>query len=268
MKIAKGQTALITGASAGLGRELAKLAAVDGVNLVLVARRRDRLEELARELSAAHGVAVTVSAADLADPAAPSAICEQVAAGGIAVDYLVNNAGFGSVGPFAKADLARQLEMITVNVRALVELTHRFLPGMLARKQGRILNIASVAGFVPGPFMATYYASKAFVLSFTEALATELSGTGVTVTASCPGPTKTEFSEVARNDEAKLYRRNVATAETVARHAYRAMLAGTTVAVPGLMNKLLVQSVRTAPRATLCSIVAGLNRPPKQEPKP
>lgn len=261
----KGQTALITGASAGLGRELAKLAAVDGTDLVLVARRRDRLEALARELSAAHGVAVTVSAADLADPAAPSALCEQVQAAGITVDTLVNNAGFGSIGPFAGADLARQLEMIAVNVRALVELTHRFLPGMLARKQGRILNLASVAGFVPGPFMATYYASKAFVLSFTEALAAELDGTGVTVTASCPGPTQTEFSEVARNGESKLFRRNVATATEVARHAYRAMLAGTVVAVPGLMNKLMVQSVRTVPRTTLRSIVAKLNRPPKPE---
>jgi short-subunit dehydrogenase len=261
----KGQTALITGASAGLGRELAKLAAADGTNLMLVARRRDRLEALAQELSAAHGVAVTVSAADLADPAAPAALVEQVEAAGITVDTLMNNAGFGSIGPFAGADLARQLEMIAVNVRALVELTHRFLPGMLARKQGRILNVASVAGFVPGPFMATYYASKAFVLSFTEALAAELDGTGVTVTASCPGPTKTEFSEVARNGESKLFRRNVATATGVARHAYRAMLAGTVVAVPGLMNKLMVQSVRTAPRTTLRSIVAKLNRPPKPE---
>jgi uncharacterized protein len=264
----KGQTVLITGASAGLGRELAKLAAADGANLVLVARRRDRLEELAQQLTAAHGVAVQVTAADLADPAAPAVIVEATQAAGITVDALVNNAGFGSIGPFAKADLARQLEMVAVNVRALVELTHRCLPGMLARKQGRILNLASVAGFVPGPFMATYYASKAFVLSFTEALATELQGTGITVTASCPGPTKTEFADVARNGESKLFRRRVATAAGVAKHAYRAMLNGTVVAVPGLMNKLIVQSVRVSPRATLRSIAAGLNRTPKPEPKP
>lgn len=264
----RGQTALITGASAGLGRELAKLAAADGLNLVLVARRRDRLEELAQALAAAHGVAVRVNVADLADPTAPAAILAETEAAGIAIDCLVNNAGFGSIGPFAQADLARQLEMVAVNVRALVELTHRFLPGMLARKQGRILNLASVAGFVPGPFMATYYASKAFVLSFTESLATELCGTGVTVTASCPGPTQTEFADVARNGESKLYRRNVATAAGVAKHAYRAMLAGTVVAVPGLMNKLIVQSVRVSPRASLRSIAAGLNRTPQQEPKP
>jgi hypothetical protein len=258
-----GKTALVTGASAGLGRELARLAAADKIDLVLVARRRDRLDELARELSAAHGVAVAVIAADLADPAAPRAVFERVQAEGLVVDYLVNNAGFGSIGPFAQAALARQLEMIAVNVRALVELTHHFLPGMLARKQGRILNLASVAGFVPGPYMATYYASKAFVLSFTEALATELRGTGVTATASCPGPTKTEFAEVARNGETKLFRRNVADAAAVAKHAYRAMLAGTVVAVPGVMNKVIVQSIRVAPRASLRRAALALNGPRK-----
>jgi short-subunit dehydrogenase len=204
-----------------------------------------------------------VIAADLGDPAAPNAIYAQVAAAGIELDFLVNNAGFGSAGPFADADLARQLEMITVNVRALVELTHHFLPDMVARKQGRILNLASIAGFVPGPFMATYYASKAFVVSFTEALAAELRGTGVTATASCPGPTQTEFSQVARNVDIKLYRTNVMDAKSVARHAYRAMLAGKVLAVPGFMNKLTVQSVRTLPRATLRSAVARLNRPVK-----
>jgi len=254
------QTALITGASAGIGLELARLIAADDIDLVLVARRRDRLEELARELPAAHGVSVTVIAADLGAPTTPGDIFERVRAAGIEIDYLVNNAGFGSVGPFSGADLARQLEMISVNVRALVELTHRFLPGMVARKQGRILNLASVAGFVPGPFMATYYASKAFVVSFTEALATELRGTGVTVTASCPGPTQTEFSQVARNADIKLYRSNVMDAKPVARHAYRAMLAGKVLATPGLMNKLLVQSTRVVPRAAVRSAVAGFNR--------
>jgi short-subunit dehydrogenase len=255
----KGQTALITGASAGLGRELARLAARDGQNLVVVARRRDRLDELAGELSAAHGVTVTVIAADLGDPASPRAIAERVGAAGITIDCLMNNAGFGSHGPFAASDLARQLEMIVVNVRALVELTHLFLPGMLARKRGRILNVASIAGFVPGPFMASYYASKAFVLSFTEALATELRGSGVTATASCPGPTATEFGAVATSDGTKLFRSNVADAASVAAHAYRAMLAGKVVAIPGLMNKLIAQSVRLAPRAILRSLVAGLN---------
>jgi hypothetical protein len=153
--------------------------------------------------------------------------------------------------------------MIDVNIRALVELCHRFVPGMLARKHGQILNVASVAGFVPGPYMATYYASKAFVLSFTEALATELRGSGVTVTTSCPGPTATEFGEVAGNARTKLVRRGVADAAGVAKHAYQAMLAGEVVAIPGFMNKLLAHSASLGPRALIRSIAAGLNAPRK-----
>jgi short-subunit dehydrogenase len=253
------QTALITGASAGLGREYARLFAKDGHDLVLVARRRERLDELARELKAAHGTTCTVIAADLATPGAGRQIADQVQAAGRTIDFLVNNAGFGKRGPFAQSDVRLQLEMIDVNMRALVELTHRFLPGMLERKQGRILNIASMAGFVPGPFMATYYASKAFVVSFTEALAQELHGSGVTATASCPGPTATEFGDVAGSSKSNLFKRRVADAASVARHGYRAMLAGTVVAIPGLQNKLSVQSVRIAPRAVVRAISAKLN---------
>jgi len=257
-----GQTALITGASAGLGLELARLAARDGCDLVLVARRRERLEALGAELRAAHGVGVTVLDEDLARPAAAQTIAERVEAAGLAIDVLINNAGFGTLGPFAESDRARQLEMIDVNVRALVELTHRFLPGMLARRKGRILNLASVAGFAPGPYMATYYASKAFVLSFTEGLATELRGTGVTATASCPGPTATEFGDVAGGSRSKLFR-HLAGAEKVARHAYRAMLAGDVVAIPGVMNELLAQSARMGPRALVRRIAASMNSPRK-----
>jgi short-subunit dehydrogenase len=254
------QTALVTGASAGIGRELAKLAAQDGHDLVLVARRRERLEELAASLTAAHGVQVTVIASDLSDQAAPADVAERIHAAGTRIDFLINNAGFGSCGPFAQAVLDREVEMIHLNIRALVQLTHLFLPEMLARKSGRILNVASVAAFVPGPYMATYYASKAFVLSFTEALAAELLGTGVSITASCPGPTETEFGAVAGNDKTKLFRRGVATAAPVAQHAYRAMMAGKVVAIPGLMNKLVAQSTRIAPRAWLRAIAAHLNR--------
>jgi len=257
-----GQTALITGASAGLGLELARLAARGGCDLVLVARRRERLEALGAELRAAHGVGVTVLDEDLARPAAAQTIAERVEAAGLAIDVLINNAGFGTLGPFAESDRARQLEMIDVNVRALVELTHRFLPGMLARRKGRILNLASVAGFAPGPYMATYYASKAFVLSFTEGLATELRGTGVTATASCPGPTATEFGDVAGGSRSKLFR-HLAGAEKVARHAYRAMLAGDVVAIPGVMNELLAQSARMGPRALVRRIAASMNSPRK-----
>jgi short-subunit dehydrogenase len=257
-----GHTTLITGASAGIGRELARLAAHDKRDLVLVARRRERLEELAAELRAAHGVEVTVLPVDLARPTTPKAIFEQVQGSGLALEALINNAGFGTFGPFVEADGARQLEMIDVNVRALVELTHLFLPGMLARKQGQVLNIASVAGFVPGPYMATYYASKAFVLSFTEALATELRGTGVTATASCPGPTASEFGDVAGDARSKLLRRT-ASAEKVAKHAYRAMLSGDVVAIPGWKNELLAQSVRLSPRALVRSAAASINVPRK-----
>jgi len=226
---------------------------------VLVARRRERLDELARELVAAHGTTCMVVTADLATPGAGQRIADQVQAAGRTIDFLVNNAGFGRRGPFAQSDVRPQLEMIDVNVRALVELTRLFLPGMLQRRQGRILNIASMAGFVPGPFMATYYASKAFVLSFTEAMAGELRGTGVTATASCPGPTSTEFGEVAGSSKSNLFKRHVADAASVARHGYRAMLAGTVVAIPGLQNKLSVQSVRIAPRAAVRAISAKLN---------
>ena len=254
------KTALVTGASAGLGLELARLAAKDGNDLVLVARRRDRLETLAAELTAAHGVQVTIIAADLSDQAVPVAIAERLRAEGKHVEFLINNAGFGSCGPFSQAVLDREVEMIHLNIRALVQLTHLFLPSMLARKSGRILNVASVAGFLPGPFMATYYASKAFVLSFTEALSAELLGTGVTITASCPGPTKTEFGTVAGNHKTELFKHHVAQAAPVARHAYRAMMAGKVVAIPGLMNKLIAQSTRISPRAWLRAIAASLNR--------
>ena len=253
-------TALVTGASAGIGREIARIAAKDGHDLVLVARRRDRLEELAAELASAHGTLTTILPTDLSDRDATMEIAQRLASAGTRIDLLINNAGFGSCGPFSKAVLDREVEMIHLNVRALVQLTHAFLPEMLARKSGRILNVASVAGFVPGPYMATYYASKAFVVSFTEALSVELQGTGVSITASCPGPTSTEFGAVAGNAKTKLFQRNVARAEAVALHAYRAMMAGQVVAIPGLINKLLVQSSRVSPRAWRRAIAGSLNR--------
>ena len=254
------ETALVTGASAGIGRELARLAAKDGHDLVLVARRRDRLEELAAELTAAHSAKITVIAADLADRSTPAQILERLRGQGIRLDYLINNAGFGTCGAFSESLLEREIGMIDVNVCALLALTRLFLPEMVARKRGRILNVASVAGFVPGPYMATYYASKAFVLSFTEALSEELRGTGVTATASCPGPTASEFGAVARSKDTNLFQRHVADATSVARHAYQAMLAGKGVAIPGLSNKLIAQSVRFGPRAVIRAIAAYLNR--------
>jgi uncharacterized protein len=254
------RTALVTGASAGLGADYAKLFAADGHDLVLVARRRDKLDELAAQLGK-DGTRVTVIAADLQDAAAPQRIFDEVSQAGIEIDFLVNNAGFGSNGAFVGLAADRELGMIDVNIRSLVHLTRLFLPGMVERKRGRVLNIGSTAGFVAGPFMATYYASKAFVISFTEALAYELKGTGVTATVSCPGATATEFAAVAGNDKSSLFKSGVADSLSVARHGYRAMLAGKVIAIPGVKNKLTAQSVRFSPRSLIRSIAARLNRP-------
>jgi short-subunit dehydrogenase len=255
--------ALVTGASSGLGAEFAKLFARDKHDVFLVARRLDRLQELAKELSERHGIKAQVFAADLAAEDGPARVVAEAARLGLEIDFLVNNAGFGSSGAFATSDPARELGMVQVNIRALVELTHAFVGPMVARKRGRILNLGSTAGFQPGPFMATYYASKAFVNLFTEALAYELRGTGVTATVSCPGATATEFAAVAGNEKSRLFRMGAASATTVARQAYRAMMAGRPMIVHGLKNKVAVQGVRFSPRAAITAIAAALNPPPQ-----
>jgi len=254
------KTALVTGASAGLGAELSRLFAADGHDVVLVARRRDNLEALAGELEKQHGVHATVLPEDLTDPGAPERIARTLDERGIAVEFLVNNAGFGTSGAFATADVGRELAMVAVNVTTLVHLTRLLLPAMIARKSGRILNLGSTAGFVPGPFMAGYYASKAFVNSFTQALAYELRGTGVTATVSCPGATLTEFAAVAGNDKSRLFQAAAMTAPVVAAHAYRAMMRGRPMAIPGIRNKLAMQSLRFAPRGMLAAVSASLNQ--------
>lgn len=261
-------TALITGASAGLGVEYAKLFAADGHALALVARRRDRLEALARQLEEAYGIRAHVIAADLASPDGPARLLAELRRLAVEVQFLVNNAGFGTSGAFAELELERELEMIRVNVEAVVTLTRSLLPGMLARRRGRILNVGSTAGFQPGPFMAVYYASKAFVNSFTEALWYELRGTGVTATLSCPGATATEFASVAGNDRSRLFRLGAASAASVARQGYRAMMAGKPIAVHGARNKLVVQLLRLSPRAAVRAIAASLNAAPGGAPKP
>src|SRR5436305_5383980 len=189
------QTALITGASGGIGLELARLFAAGGYDLVLVARSAGRLEGLAGELGSRHGVAARVMAKDLAAPESPEEVFRELEAAGVAVDVLVNNAGFGTFGPFAETDLGKELEELQLNVVTLTDLTMIFLLGMLALKRGGVLNVASTAGFQPGPLMAVYYATKAYVLSFSEALAEELGGTGVTVSVHYPAPTETEFQQ-------------------------------------------------------------------------
>jgi len=255
-----GKTALITGASSGLGLELARLFARDAHDVVVVARRRDHLEALATRLAAEHGVAARVIAEDLADPVAPRRIVAELQERRINVDFLVNNAGFGTNGPFADSDLERELAMVQVNCTALMTLTRLFLPGMIARRSGRILNLGSTAGFQPGPNMAVYYASKAFVNSFTEALAYELRGTGVTATVSCPGATATEFAKVAAGQEWRLFHMGTTSAEFVARHAYRAMMAGKLMSLPGWRAKLGLQLLRIGTRGTVLGTTARLNR--------
>ncbi len=252
--------ALITGASAGLGVDFARLFARDGHDVVLVARRRDRLDALAAELTASRRVAAHVVPADLGDPAAPRRIHDEVHRLGLELDYLVNNAGFGATGAFATTDVRRQVEMVQVNVTALVELTGLVLPGMIARGRGRILNIGSTAGFQPGPFMATYYATKAFVNSFTDALAWELGGTGVTATVSCPGATATEFAGHAGNDTSLLFKFGAADSASVASEAYAAMMAGKRMVVHGLFNKVAAQSVRVSPRSLALALASRLNQ--------
>lgn len=259
------RTALITGASAGIGKALAPLFARDGHDVILVARGRERLEALAAELAKAHGVQAHVIVADLGDPSAPVEVFEEAARRGLTVDFLVNNAGFGSNGPFLEQPLPREAEMVEVNCNALLKLSHLFGEPMRRRGFGRILNIASTAGFQPGPFMATYYASKAFVVSFSEALAHELRGSGVTVTCHCPGATHTEFAGKAGNDKSRLFQRSgIASAEEVAGHAYAAMMRGEVLAVHGLFNALLVFGVRFSPRGMVRSMAAQVNLPPRR----
>jgi short-subunit dehydrogenase len=255
-------TALITGASAGLGTEFAKLFAADKHDLILVARRKDRLDALGAELSKAHGIKVHSIAADLMDPNAWSAVVAEVEKAGLTVDFLVNNAGFGTTGPFIQLDAAKEIGEVTCNVTTLLALTRAFLPGMVKRGKGRILNLGSTAGFQPGPYMATYYATKAFVNSFTEALWFELKGTGVTATVSCPGATATEFSAVSGNDKSRLFAMGAMTAPEVAAAAYAAMNAGKPMIVHGFKNKLGAIGAQVAPRGIVRSMAAAANLPP------
>ncbi|MFW2389094.1 MAG: SDR family NAD(P)-dependent oxidoreductase [Polyangiales bacterium] len=254
------ETALVTGASLGIGKELAKLFAADGRDLVLVARSEDKLQSLAQELEGAHGIRAHVVPADLSDPGAPAAIFAALEGKEIQLDYLVNNAGFGASGPFAELPLQLQRDMVQVNVDALVALTHLALQGMLARGKGRVLNIASTAGFQPGPGMAIYYATKAFVLTFSEGIAEEVRASGVTVTAHCPGATLTNFGDTAGNAKSILFKIGAAPADKVALHAYRSMMKGKVVAIEGLMNWIGAFSVRFGPRALVRKITRWMNK--------
>jgi short-subunit dehydrogenase len=240
------KSALITGASGGIGLDLARLFARDGYRVILVARSEAKLREHAAALGGDYVVA------DLTNPDAPAEIYSKTGD----VDVLVNNAGFGTYGPFADSDPAREIEMIQVNVAALTHLTRLFLPGMVRKRSGAIMNVASTAAFQPGPLMAVYYATKAYVLSFSEAIADELRHSGVTVTALCPGPTRTGFVDVAKMGESGLFKRlKPMTSAEVARIGYEGMRSGKRVVVTGVMNKLVAQSVRVSPRRVVTTIV-------------
>ena len=245
---------LITGASAGIGMELARIFAANGHRVVLAARRADRLNELAREITAAGGAAPIVIPCDLEKADACDAIEAALAAEGVEVEYLVNNAGFGMFGHAIKRDRNDQLGMIAVNIGALTDLTLRFAD-QLIRHRGGVLNLGSIAGFLPGPGMAVYYASKAYVLSFSEAIANELEGTGVTVTAFCPGPVDSGFQGVAKLEDSKLEGKMLMTSRAAAQAGYDAAMAGTVVHVPGLSNKLTALAPRFFPRVVMRRLV-------------
>jgi hypothetical protein len=251
-----GKTALVTGASSGIGLDLAKRFAAEGYDVALVARSEGKLAEVAKAIEAEHKVRAHVVTADLAKAGAADALVKTLGERGIEVDVLVNNAGYACYGAFAETDLADELNMIQVNIVALTHLTKLVVRQMVARKAGRVLNVASTAAFQPGPLMAVYYATKAYVLSFSEALANELAGSGVTVTALCPGPTKTGFQARAQMEQSKLVRgKEIMTAETVARIGYAGLMKGKTVVIPGVSNKMMAQAVRFLPRKTVTKLV-------------
>jgi short-subunit dehydrogenase len=245
---------LITGASSGIGYELAKLFARDHHDLVLVARSADKLAQVATELQP-HGVTVKTIALDLATPLAAKFLFDRLQSEATSVDILINNAGFGAYGEFAQMPEEEILSQIQLNISALTQLTRLFLPPLLQRRAGKIMNVASTAAFQPGPLMAVYYASKAYVLSFSEAIANELRGSGVTVTCFCPGATHTGFAKRAGTEKSRLFKQvGAMSAENVARDGYRALMAGRTVAISGAHNWLLAQSVRFAPRKLATAI--------------
>lgn len=240
--------AIITGASTGIGRELAIACARDGYDVVLVARSRPQLGTLAGEIRQSTGRTAWVIAKDLSLEAAPREIFQEITDRGIVIDALINNAGFGLLGRFWEVDEREQIQMIQVNITALTHLTRLFLPGMIERRRGRILNVASTAAFQPGPLMSVYYASKAYVVSFSEAIHNECRDYGVTVTAFCPGPTRTEFQERAGMSKTKLFESGrVMDAATVAQIGFDAMKRGKPLAIAGRMNAAMAFLTRFAP---------------------
>ncbi len=258
------KTALVTGASSGIGEAFARALAARGAHLVLVARSAAKLEKLAAELAARHGVRATAVPADLARPGAGAALASEIARRGLTIDVLVNNAGFATYGRFEELPPAREAEEVQLNVAAVVDLCHAFYPGMVSRGAGAIVNVASTGAFAPVPRMAVYGATKAFVLSFSEALWYEGRDHGVSVLALCPGATETNFFEVAGN-QGMFGRRH--RPEVVVDRALRALARGRSSVVPGLGNALLIQSMRLSPRDMVTRVAASMTRPRDAAPR-
>lgn len=257
----RGRTVLITGASGGIGEALAKRFAADGYDLVLVARSEPKLDLLAGDLATGHGVRVMFVPLDLGEPGAGERLQTEVSRLGRQVDVLVNNAGYGLLGRFVALDHVDQLKMIDLNVRTLTDLTRVFLPAMIGQGRGGVLNVASTAAFQPGPLMAVYYATKAYVLSFSQALNAELKGTGVHVTAVCPGPVATGFQERGGVEGINLLKFvPVMTADRAAARAYAAFRARRSVAVPGIVNRLLAVAANFTPRFLLLPLMGFMHR--------
>lgn len=251
------QTALITGASSGIGLEFAQLFAADRYDVVLVARTEDKLKSIKGTLEGQYGITGHVIVADLADPGSPEAIRRAVDEKGLRIDVLVNNAGFGGYGFFHETKLDHELQMIQVNISSLVALTKLFVRDMVARGGGRILNVASTAAYQPGPLQSVYYATKAFVLSFTEAIANELDGTGVEVTAFCPGPTLTEFHARAGTQRSFKQMKQQSAADAT-RGGYEGMRKGKSVVIPGRRNRVLAFGTRFVPRSFAARVARKL----------
>lgn len=253
--------ALITGASGGLGLSFVDIFAKDGYDLVLVARNGDRLEEIKNEIEKKYDCKVTVVAKDLCEPKAAEEVYNATKEAGININVLVNNAGFGDFGDFHKSDINKQIRMVNLNCTALMHLCHLYIPEMIEKGAGNILNVDSIAAFQPGPLMSVYYATKAFVLSFSQALTRELKGTGIKVTALCPGPIRTNFDKSADLGESGLFKNlKVWDPNTVAQFGYKNMKRGKAVCVCGWMNKIIVFANRFAPRALVREMVYQLQK--------
>jgi uncharacterized protein len=250
------KTVLITGASGGIGYEFAQIFAHNKYNLVLVARSEDKLLELQKKLLSQYDISVEIFAIDISSISNIDLLYTELQKKQVVIDILINNAGFGDYGYFYQTNWKKEEMMINLNIAALTYLTKLFLPKMIENKDGKILNLASVAAFLPGPLMAVYYATKAYVLSFSSAIANELKGTGVTVTALCPGPTKSGFSDAAALGDSKLFKKkSLPTAKVVAEYGYKALMKGKTIAIQGASNKMLMFMIRFIPKKLLISTV-------------